>query len=132
MILDHHAAKFKDELGLVKDLAAKSHVDAIAQPRFYKPRTVPFILRANYKVDQELEWLEHASVIEPVQFSDWAAVQFSHWASHSSVTRQPFKLRQRLTCASTNMIYAIICQKCQKMYVGQTSKTVAHRFRQLI
>ena len=44
---------FKDELGLVKDVAAKIHVDDAAQPRFYKPRTVPYALRA--KVDQELE-----------------------------------------------------------------------------
>ena len=71
MILDRHAAVFKDELGLVKDVAAKIHVDDAAQPRFYKPRTVPYALRA--KVDQELERLERAGVIEPVLFSDWAA-----------------------------------------------------------
>ena len=53
VILDRHAAMFKDELGLVKDVAAKIHVDDAAQPRFYKPRTVPYALRA--KVDQELE-----------------------------------------------------------------------------
>ena len=70
--LDRHAAVFKDKLRLVKDVAAKIHVDATAQPRFYKPRTVPYALRA--KVDQELEQLEHAGVIEPVQFSDWAAL----------------------------------------------------------
>ena len=57
---------FKDELGLVKDVAAKIHVDTTAQPRFYKPGTTPYPLRA--KVDQELERLEHAGVIEPVQF----------------------------------------------------------------
>lgn len=47
-------------------MAAKIHVDDTAQPRFYKPRTAPNVLRA--KVDQELEPLEHANVIEPVQF----------------------------------------------------------------
>ena len=32
---------------------------------------MPVALRA--KVDQELEWLQAAGVIEPVQFADWAA-----------------------------------------------------------
>ena len=46
-------------------------VDPEAQPRFCKPRSVPFVLRS--KVEQELTRLEHAGVIEPVQFSHWAA-----------------------------------------------------------
>ena len=70
VIIDRHAAMFKDELGLVKDAAAKMHVGDKAQPWFYKPRTVPQALRA--KVDQKLERLERAGVNEPVQFSDWA------------------------------------------------------------
>ena len=39
----------------------------ILKPRFYKPRTVPYTIRA--KEDQELERLGHSGVIEPVQFS---------------------------------------------------------------
>ena len=70
VIIDRHAAVFKDELGLVKDVAAKIYVGDKAQPRFYKPRTVPQALRA--KVDQELERLERAGVNNPVKFSDWA------------------------------------------------------------
>ena len=62
---------FKDEHGLVEAGPAKIHVDPSAQPRFCKPRTVPYALKG--KVEQELERLEHAGIIEPVQFADWAA-----------------------------------------------------------
>ena len=55
----------------MKGVTAKIYVDPEAQPRFCKPRSVPFALRD--KVNNELERLEKAGVIEPVQFSDWAA-----------------------------------------------------------
>jgi len=70
-VLQKHSATFQDELGLVKGVTAKIHVDAEVQPWFCKARTVPYALRA--KVDQELERLEKAGVIEPVQFAEWAA-----------------------------------------------------------
>ena len=70
-ILDSHAEVFKDELGLVKGTAAKLYVDPSIQPRFCQARSVPYALRD--KVFQELDWLEKLGIIEPVQFSDWAA-----------------------------------------------------------
>ena len=70
-ILDCHEAVFKDELGCVKGVTATIAIDQQAQPRFCKPRTVPFALRG--KVEQELFRLEKAGVIESVQFSKWAA-----------------------------------------------------------
>ena len=70
-VLSRHTEGFREELGLVKGVAAKLHVDPKIPPRFCKPRTVPFALRD--KVNKELERLEKAGVIEPVQFSDWAA-----------------------------------------------------------
>ena len=70
-LLKRHAEVFKDELGLVRDAPAKIHVDPSVQPRFCKPRTLPYALRG--KVEQELERLERTGIIEPVQFSEWAA-----------------------------------------------------------
>ena len=70
-ILDQHSEAFKDELGLVKGVTATIVIDPKAQPRFCKPQSVPFALRA--KVEQELSRLEKAGVIESVQFSTWAA-----------------------------------------------------------
>ena len=42
-----------------------------AQPCFYNFRSIPFSLRS--RVEQELDHLEKSGVIEPIQFSDWAA-----------------------------------------------------------
>ena len=70
-VLSRHAALFNDELGLVEGVTATIHIDPKAQPRFCKPRSVPYALRN--KVEKELERLQAAGVIEPVKFSTWAA-----------------------------------------------------------
>ena len=70
-ILDRHSTIFREELGKVKGVSAKIFIDPVARPRFCKPRTILYALRT--KVNKELERLEAAGVIEPVQFSDWAA-----------------------------------------------------------
>ena len=61
---------FKDELGTLKGIKAKLHVDPHTKPWFYKACTVPFVLRE--KVEQELERLEKQNIITPVMFSEWA------------------------------------------------------------
>ena len=70
VILDRHTEVFKDELGLLT-MSAKIQVDPQAQPRFCKPRPVPYALRD--KVNEEIERLEKAGIIEPVQHAEWAA-----------------------------------------------------------
>ena len=49
----------------------KLHVSPDAQPRFYRPRAIPYALRS--RVDQALEKLVADGVLEPVRFSEWAA-----------------------------------------------------------
>ena len=56
-------------------------------------------------------------------------ILLSYHTISSSVTQQPFHLTDTFTCSSTNLIYVIICSKCSKMYVGQTTKTIRNRFR---
>ena len=71
-LLDKHAALFKEELGQIKGVKVKIHVDPKARPSsFFKPRPVPYALRA--RVEEELKRLETAGIIEPVSYSDWAA-----------------------------------------------------------
>lgn len=70
-VFRRHGDVFKKELGTVKGIYAKLYIDPDAHPRFFKPRTVPYALRE--KVNQELDRLEKAGVIEPIQFADWAA-----------------------------------------------------------
>ena len=55
----------------MKGIEAKIFVKEGATPKFYKPRTVPFVLRN--KVEQELSRLQELGVISPIQFSPWAA-----------------------------------------------------------
>ena len=70
-VLESHKDVFNDTLGLIKGTAAKLHVDPSIPPRFCPARSVPYALRD--KVSQELDRLEQLGIIEPVQFSDWAA-----------------------------------------------------------
>ena len=70
-LLSRHDTVFRDELGQVTDATAKIYVDPLAPPKFCKARTVPYALRP--KVESELERLQQAGVIEPVQFAEWAA-----------------------------------------------------------
>ncbi|XP_041379597.1 uncharacterized protein K02A2.6-like [Gigantopelta aegis] len=70
-VLNRHNVLFKDELGLVQSTQAKLHVDPQSQPKYFRPRPIPYALRG--KVEQELERLEKAGIIEPVEFSEWAA-----------------------------------------------------------
>ena len=70
-VLEQHNTVFKPELGRIKGVEARLHINPEAQPRFYKLRSVPYALRQ--KVEQELDRLEEARVIVPTQHSDWAA-----------------------------------------------------------
>ena len=70
-ILQKHAAVFQDELGELKGTKAKISVDPTVEPQFHKARPVPFALKE--KVEEELKRLQREEIVQPVQFSDWAA-----------------------------------------------------------
>ena len=70
-IIKRHRQLFADELGTVTPYKAKLHVDPQAVPRFYKPRPVPFAIRA--AIGKELDLLEKQGIIEKVTNSEWAA-----------------------------------------------------------
>ena len=70
-LLAKHQDVFAEGLGKVKNFAAKLHVSPDAQPRYYRSRLVPHSLRA--KLEKQLLEPESLGIIEPVQFSDWAA-----------------------------------------------------------
>ena len=62
---------FQEGLGKLNNFEAKIWVEPTAQPRFCKARTVPLTMRG--KVEEELQRLVGEGILEPVQFSDWAA-----------------------------------------------------------
>lgn len=70
-VLEAHKEVFEGGLGTVKGVTAAIHVDPAATPQFCKARPLPYSLRG--KVERELERLQNDGVIEPVEFSDWAA-----------------------------------------------------------
>ena len=70
-ILKNYQQLFRKELGTLKGMEAQIHVPPKTQPRYFKPRPLPYSLKA--KVEKELERLQETGVITPVQFSDWAA-----------------------------------------------------------
>ena len=70
-VVDKYPEVFKDELSTLRGTTAKIHVDSQATPKFFKPHSVPYILRE--MVEKELDRLLNEGIIEPVQFSDWAA-----------------------------------------------------------
>ena len=55
----------------MKDAEAKLIIDTEVQPKFYRPRPVPYALKE--RVGQELDRLEHTGVIEKIPNSEWAA-----------------------------------------------------------
>ena len=70
-VLDKHKAVMDGSLGCLKGAKVNLIVDDKVKPKFYKPRTVPLMLKD--KVEQELSRLEHLGIISPVQHSQWAA-----------------------------------------------------------
>ncbi|RLJ22797.1 hypothetical protein DJ031_00255, partial [bacterium endosymbiont of Escarpia laminata] len=70
-LLQKYEAAFKDSHQTVKIDAAKIYVEEDATPKYFKARPLPYVMRD--MVDTELDRLLADDVIEPVQYSDWAA-----------------------------------------------------------
>lgn len=70
-LLDSHADVFSEGLGTLKGFHAAIRIDPKAQPRFCKPRVVPYAYRE--KVNAELDRLVKEGTLEPVEVAEWAA-----------------------------------------------------------
>ncbi len=70
-IVDKYSAVFEEGLGTYKGYQAKIHVDPNANPRFFKPTTVPYSMREG--IEAELSKLVAEGTLVPVEHSDWAA-----------------------------------------------------------
>ena len=69
--LDRFNALFKKGLGILIGMKAKLFSKDGFRPKFFKPRSLPYVLRS--KVGLELDRLQREKVLTPVQFSEWAA-----------------------------------------------------------
>nr|XP_061834657.1 uncharacterized protein K02A2.6-like [Nerophis lumbriciformis] len=70
-LLTRHEDVFKKELGTLVGASAKIYVERDAKPRYFKARPLPYALKD--KVEAELVRLEKEGILEPVNFSEWAA-----------------------------------------------------------
>ena len=70
-VLDAHQAVFQEGLGKMKGFKAKLHVDPTANPRYFRPRSIPYALRD--RVEEELDRLVAEGTLEPVETAEWAA-----------------------------------------------------------
>ncbi|CAH8672200.1 unnamed protein product [Schistosoma rodhaini] len=71
LVLQKHSQVFTEELGECRKVKALLTVRTGARPVFRPKRPVPYA--ALPIVEQELERLQRSGIIEPVNFSDWAA-----------------------------------------------------------
>ena len=62
---------FTGKMGKMKHVSAKLEMSENAQPKFFKPRPVPFALKD--KISDEIKRLEKEEIIEKVKYSDYAA-----------------------------------------------------------
>lgn len=62
---------FSDKLGCCKTVRVTLNMKPDAQPKFFKPRPLPFALRA--RVDQELNRLVDLGILEQVNYSEYAS-----------------------------------------------------------
>ena len=69
-LLAEYADVFSNELGKITPVKARIVVSPSAAPKFHHPRPVPYALKP--LVEQKLDRLQRAGVLEPVTHSDWA------------------------------------------------------------
>ena len=70
-LLHKYRHVFSEELGTYKGTEITIHVKPNTKPRFFKHRSVPYILKS--KIETELQRLQSLGIITPVKSSDWAA-----------------------------------------------------------
>ncbi len=44
--------------------------------------------------------------------------------------KSTFRIRDSYTCTSSNVVYCILCIRCSMMYIGETKRRLADRFRE--
>ena len=70
-MLNKHKTVFKEELGLISGTTAKIHITEDTELKFFRHKQYP--MHSKNRVIQEIDRLEKAGIIKPVEFSDWAA-----------------------------------------------------------
>ena len=70
-VQEQYQEVFSETLGTIIPFATKLSVTPGAQPKFFKPRSVPLALKES--VESKLDQLEQKGVLEKTNYSEWAA-----------------------------------------------------------
>jgi hypothetical protein len=92
--------------------------------RFAKKRALTY---SNFSVDI------HGVISKgffPCQSNCTNCVKYGIFTSHVEFPGGAKVISQFLSCLTKNVIYVIVCQKCQLKYVGETSRTIKERMCQ--
>lgn len=70
-LLKEYEEVFREEPGVIKGVKATLSLKEGAQPRFHRPRSVPYAIKD--KVTKELNRLEETGILRRVDYAEWAA-----------------------------------------------------------
>ena len=70
-LMEDYSDIFRDELGTVRGFQASLHLKGLPQPKFFRPRPLPFAIQD--AIGHELDCLEADTIIEKVTHAEWAA-----------------------------------------------------------
>ena len=69
-LLDKFSDVFAEKLGTIKSFSAKLSLKEGEEPKFFKPRSMPYAARG--AIEEELDRLEQQGILEKVTYSEWA------------------------------------------------------------
>ena len=69
-LLDKFSEVFTEKLGAIKSFSAKLSLKEGEEPKFFKPRSIPYAVRG--AIEKELDRLEQQGILEKVTYSEWA------------------------------------------------------------
>ena len=69
-LLDKFSEVFTEKLGAIKSFSAKLSLKEGEEPKFFKPRSIPYAVRG--AIEKELDRLEQQGILEKVIYSEWA------------------------------------------------------------
>lgn len=83
--IQSHPNVFKPGLGTIKAITAKLEMKVEAQPKFYEALPVLYALKE--AVEAEYNRLESKSIVEKVEFSEWATPPWLTYQTPYKTTR---------------------------------------------
>ena len=61
-----------------------------------------------------------------------SCITCAHLCHDTNITfpKKQFQIKRSFTCDSTNIVYAVLCKQCPKIYIGETERSLSTRFKE--